>query len=245
MKGVILAGGTGSRLAPVTKVINKHLLLCYDQPMIFYPIQMLVKAGITEICIVTGGESSNGFFPLLQNGDAFGITNLQYRYQVGSGGIAAALKLTERFADGDKICVVLGDNIIEKDINQAVADFKVQESGAKILLKEVQDPERFGVAEMDEDRVIGIEEKPKAPKSNNAVTGIYFYDSTVFDKARTLVPSERGELEITDINNAYLKEGTLTAAFLDGWWTDAGTYDSLLKASILVAQKAGRMVSWQ
>ena len=252
MKGIILAGGTGSRLAPCTKIINKHLLPVFNCPMIFYPIRMLVEAGITEICIVTGGESSNGFLPLLQNGEEFGITNLQYAYQVGSGGIAAALKLTERFADGEKICVVLGDNIIEKDIIQAVQDFTKQEKGAKVMLKEVPDPQRFGVAELEYNfhyqngnmrqtafRIVGIEEKPKEPKSKMAVTGIYFYDSTVFDKARDLKPSARGELEITDINTAYLKEGTLTASILDGWWSDAGTHESLLRSSVLVARKYG------
>jgi len=248
MKGVILAGGTGSRLAPATRIINKHLIPVFDRPMIYYPIQMLVEAGITEICIVTGGESSNGFLPLLQNGEEFGVTNLQYAYQVGSGGIAAALKLTERFADGDKICVVLGDNIIEKNIKQAVNEFSTQEKGAKIMLKEVHDPFRFGIAEVKDKqvhnlKVLSIEEKPKQPKSNNAVIGIYFYDETVFDKARTLVPSNRGELEITDINKAYLEEGNLTANFIDGWWTDAGTHDSLLRASILVAQKEGKFYS--
>jgi glucose-1-phosphate thymidylyltransferase len=252
MKGIILAGGTGSRLAPCTKIINKHLLPVWNKPMIYYPIQMLVEAGIKEICIVTGGESSNGFLPLLQNGEEFGITNLQYAYQVGSGGIAAALKLTERFADGEKICVVLGDNIIEKDIIQAVKDFTQQEKGAKVMLKEVPDPQRFGVAELEYNfhyqdgimtqtshRILSIEEKPKEPKSKMAVTGIYFYDSSVFDKARELKPSARGELEITDINTAYLKEETLTASFIDGWWSDAGTHESLLRSSVLVAKKYG------
>ena len=247
MRGIILAGGSGSRLAPITKIINKHLLPVFDRPMIYYPIQMLVATGITDICIVTGGESSNGFLPLLQNGEEFGC-NLTFRYQQGSGGIAAALKLTESFADGDKICVVLGDNIIEKDIISACHDFEYQNYGAKLMLKEVPDPQRFGVAELSGNNppiILGIEEKPVQPKSNYAVTGIYFYDETVFNKARTLVPSNRGEIEITDINKQYLSEGRLTYNFIDGWWSDAGTHTSLLKASLLCARKMGHMEQYQ
>ena len=236
MKGVVLAGGTGSRLFPLTKITNKHLLPIYDKPMIYYPIQTLVDAGIREILIVTGGRNSGDFLRLLANGREFGLKHLDYTYQEGEGGIADALALAEHFADGKSICVILGDNIIEGNIRQAVDDFRNQKAGAKILLKEVQDAERFGVAEIRDGRIVGIEEKPKRPKSNYAVTGIYMYDGTVFNKVRTLVPSHRGELEITDVNNAYIGEGTMTYAHLEGWWTDAGTFDSLLRAGNLVAR---------
>ena len=235
MKGVVLAGGTGSRLFPLTKITNKHLLPIYDKPMIYYPIQTLVGAGIREILVVTGGRNSGDFLRLLANGKEFGLKHLDYTYQEGEGGIADALGLAEHFADGSKICVVLGDNIIEGSIRGAVEDFQKQDAGAKILLKEVPDAERFGVAELEDGRVIGIEEKPAQPKSRFAVTGIYMYDETVFDKVRELVPSRRNELEITDVNNAYIREGTMTFSFLDGWWTDAGTFDSLLRAANLVA----------
>lgn len=235
MKGVVLAGGTGSRLFPLTKITNKHLLPIYDKPMIFYPIQTLVAAGIREILVVTGGRNSGDFLRLLANGREFGLKHLDYTYQEGEGGIADALGLAEHFADGDKICVILGDNIIEGTIRGAVEDFKKQERGAKILLKEVPDAERFGVAELRDGHIVGIEEKPKRPKSNYAVTGIYMYDGTVFEKVRELVPSGRGELEITDVNNAYIREGSMTYAYLEGWWTDAGTFDSLLRAANLVA----------
>jgi len=236
MKGVVLAGGTGSRLFPLTKITNKHLLPIYDRPMIYYPIQTLVDAGIRDIMIVTGGRNSGDFLRLLANGKEFGLKHINYTYQEGEGGIADALGLCEHFADGQKICVVLGDNIIENDIRAAAEKFQAQESGAHILLKEVHDAERFGVAEVSAGRVIGIEEKPKRPKSNFAVTGIYMYDATVFDKIRTLVPSHRGELEITDVNNAYIEEGNMTFSYLQGWWTDAGTFESLLRAANLVAQ---------
>ena len=235
MKGIVLAGGTGSRLFPLTKITNKHLLPIYDRPMIYYPIQALVDAGIEDIMIVTGGKNSGDFLRLLVNGKHFGLKHINYTYQEGEGGIADALGLCEHFADGHKICVVLGDNIIEGDIRDAADQFRAQPSGAKILLKEVEDAERFGVAELSGDKIIGIEEKPRAPKSNYAVTGFYMYDASVFDKIRTLVPSGRGELEITDVNNAYIKEGTLTFAYLEGWWTDAGTFESLLRAANLVA----------
>jgi glucose-1-phosphate thymidylyltransferase len=235
MKGVVLAGGTGSRLFPLTKITNKHLLPIYDKPMIYYPIQALVDAGIRDILIVTGGRNAGDFLRLLANGKEFGLTHLDFTYQEGEGGIADALGLAEHFADGKKLCVILGDNIIEGNVRAAADDFRKQEQGAKILLKEVQDAERFGVAEMQDGKIVGIEEKPKQPKSNYAVTGIYMYDATVFDKCRTLVPSRRGELEITDVNNAYIREGTMTYAHLDGWWTDAGTFDSLLRATNLVA----------
>ncbi len=236
MKGVVLAGGTGSRLFPLTKITNKHLLPVYDKPMICYPIQMLVDAGIRDILIVTGGKNAGDFLRLLANGKQFGLTHINYTYQEGEGGIADALGLAEHFADGHRVCVVLGDNIIEGSIRGAVDDFRRQERGAKILLKEVPDAERFGVAEIDGNRITRIEEKPRKPKSNCAVTGIYMYDTTVFEKIRTLVPSARGELEITDVNNAYIREGAMTFAYLEGWWTDAGTFESLLRASNLVAQ---------
>ncbi len=239
MKGVVLAGGTGSRLFPLTKITNKHLLPIYDKPMIYYPIETLVDAGIHEILLVTGGRNSGDFLRLLGNGKQFGA-HLNYTYQEGEGGIAEALSLAEHFAHGDSICVILGDNLIEGSIRESVDDFRAQKQGAKILLKEVHDAERFGVAEVVGDRIVGIEEKPRAPKSNLAVTGFYMYDSSVFEKIHTLVPSNRGELEITDVNNAYIREGNMTFGYLDGWWTDAGTFDSLLRATNLVADKAQR-----
>ncbi|HTA41388.1 MAG TPA: sugar phosphate nucleotidyltransferase [Bryobacteraceae bacterium] len=242
MKGIVLAGGTGSRLFPLTKITNKHLLPIFDKPMIYYPIQTLVDAGISDIMVVTGGKNSGDFLRLLANGRQFGLKHISYTYQEGEGGIADALNLCEHFADGQKICVVLGDNIIEKNIRAAVDSFRAQEKGARILLKEVSDAERFGVAEFRGDRIIGIEEKPAHPKSNFAVTGIYMYDETAFDKIRTCKPSGRNELEITDVNNAYIREGTMTFSFLDGWWTDAGTFESLLRAANLVAQSRGAQV---
>lgn len=241
MKGVVLAGGTGSRLFPLTKITNKHLLPIYDKPMIYYPIQTLVDAGIKDILVVTGGKNAGDFLRLLANGKHFGLTHIDYTYQEGEGGIAEALNLARHFADDSKLCVILGDNIIEGSIRTAVEDFRRQPRGAKILLKEVPDAERFGVAELSGDRVVNIEEKPKKPKSHWAVTGFYMYDQTVFEKIDTLVPSNRGELEITDVNNAYIREGTMTFAYLDGWWTDAGTFDSLLRAGNLVAQTAGAL----
>jgi glucose-1-phosphate thymidylyltransferase len=236
VKGIVLAGGTGSRLFPLTKITNKHLLPIFDKPMIFYPIETLVAAGIRDILLVTGGRNSGDFLRLLANGKEFGLKHLNYTYQEGEGGIADALALAEHFADGDKICVILGDNIIEGSIGLAVEEFQKQERGARILLKEVTDAERFGVAELQGNRIVGIEEKPLRPKSNYAVTGIYMYDGTVFDKVKKLAPSGRGELEITDVNNAYIAEGTMTFSFLDGWWTDAGTFESLLRAANLVAK---------
>jgi glucose-1-phosphate thymidylyltransferase len=236
MKGVVLAGGTGSRLFPITRVTNKHLLPVYDKPMVYYPIQTLVNAGIHEILLVTGGKNAGDFLRLLGNGRDFGLKHLNYTYQEGEGGIAEALGLAEHFADGEPICVILGDNIIENDICDAVANFKRQKEGAKILLKEVSDAQRFGVAEIRGNHVISIEEKPQAPKSNYAVIGVYLYDSTVFQKIRGLKPSGRGELEITDVNNFYIQERTLTYQVLDGWWTDAGTFESLLRASSLAAK---------
>jgi glucose-1-phosphate thymidylyltransferase len=237
MKGIVLAGGTGSRLSPLTKITNKHLLPIYDRPMIYFPIETLVDAGIEEILVVTGGRNSGDFLRLLANGKEFGLKHLNYAYQEGEGGIADALSLAEHFAEGDRICVILGDNIIEGSIRQAVDAFRNQPAGARILLKEVPDAERFGVAEISGDRILGIEEKPSKPKSNLAVTGFYLYDNTVFTKIKTLVPSQRNELEITDVNNAYIREGTMAFSYLEGWWTDAGTFDSLLRATNLVASK--------
>jgi len=236
MKGIILAGGLGTRLHPLTKITNKHLLPVYGKPMIYYPIEALIIAGIMDIMIVTGGNHAGDFLRLMGNGKEFGLKHINYTYQEGEGGIADALSLAEYFADGEPICVVLGDNIIEKNIIKAVNDFKKQKKGAKILLKEVPDPERFGVAEIEKGRLINIVEKPKRPKSNLAVIGIYLYDGRVFDIVKTLKPSDRGELEITDVNNAYVKEGTMSWEMLNGWWTDAGTFESLLRASILVSQ---------
>ena len=236
MKGVVLAGGLGSRLMPCTRVTNKHLLPVYDRPMIHYPIQCLVNAGITDIQIVTGGNSAGHFLQLLGNGEEFGLKDLSYTYQRGEGGIADALKLCEHFVDGDRFVVVLGDNIIESNIKAAVEAFAAQESGAKILLKQVADPQRFGVATVEDGNVVEIVEKPKQPRSDLAVTGIYMYDAQAFDIARELKPSDRGELEITDVNNHYIRAGTLTYEMLEGWWTDAGTFESLLRASNLVAK---------
>ena len=236
MKGIVLAGGLGSRLRPLTAVTNKHLLPVYDQPMIYYPIQTLVNAGVTDIMIVTGGNSAGDFLKLLGNGKAFGLNHLNYTYQEGEGGIADALSLVEHFAAGDSICVVLGDNIIEGNISAAVRAYHEQDGGAKIILRKVPDPQRFGVPVLDGRRVVRIEEKPDKPKSQYAVIGIYMYDGKVFDIIRTLKPSGRGELEITDVNNAYIERGEMTWDQLEGWWTDAGTFESLLLASNLVAE---------
>ncbi len=237
MKGIILAGGTGSRLYPLTRVTNKHLLPVYDRPMIYYPIQTLVDAGIYDILIVTGGNSAGDFLKLLRNGKDFGLQQLSFAYQEGEGGIADALRLAEPFVRGDKVCVVLGDNIIEGSIRAAKEEFEKQAAGGKVLLKEVPDPERFGVPVFENGRIVRIEEKPKVPASKYAVIGIYFYDWTVFNRIRTLKPSGRNEYEITDVNNSYLGEGTLTTSILEGWWTDAGTFESLWKASNLVYEQ--------
>ena len=238
LKGVILAGGLGKRLYPLTRISNKHLLPVYNKPMIYYPIETLVDAGIKDILIVTGGNHAGEFLRLLGNGSQFGLKHINYTYQEGEGGIADALKLAEHFADNDKIVVMLGDNIIEKDIKGPVEEFRKQPKGAKILLKKVDDPKRFGVAEFKGKKIVSIEEKPKKPKSDYAVTGIYMYDSKVFEIAKTLKPSRRGELEITDVNNAYIKRGELTYSILDGWWTDSGTFESLLKANMLAAKQS-------
>ncbi len=243
MKGVVLAGGTGSRLNPLTRVTNKHLLPVYDKPMVYYPIQTLINAGIREILLVTGGKSAGDFLRLLGNGRDFGLKHLNYTYQEGEGGIAEALSLSEHFADGNPVCVILGDNVIEMNICRAVESFQQQKHGAKILLKEVPDAQRFGVAEIRGNYVVGIEEKPTMPKSNYAVIGVYLYDSSVFEKIRRLKPSVRGELEITDVNNFYVQEGTLTWEKLDGWWTDAGTFESLLRANTLVAKTGANKIS--
>jgi len=238
MKGVVLAGGVGSRLFPLTRITNKHLLPVYDKPMIYYPLQTLVDAGIHDILIVTGGNSAGDFLRLLRNGKDFDLKQLNFAYQEGEGGIADALRLAEHFVDGDKVCVVLGDNIIEGHIRAAKEQFEAQERGAKVLLKGVPDPQRFGVPAFQGRRIVRIDEKPKQPASKFAVIGIYFYDATVFARIHTLKPSGRGEYEITDINNSYLSEGQLTYDVLDGWWTDAGTFESLWYASNLVREKS-------
>jgi glucose-1-phosphate thymidylyltransferase len=224
------------RLRPLTAVTNKHLLPVYDQPMIYYPIQTLVNAEITDIMIVTGGNSAGDFLKLLGNGKAFGLKHLNYTYQDGEGGIAAALALVEHFAAGNPVCVILGDNIIEGNIRDAVQAYRHQGRGAKILLKEVPDPQRFGVPELEGTRVKRIDEKPEVPRSQYAVIGVYMYDANVFDIIRTLKPSGRGELEITDVNNAYIERNEMTWDKLAGWWTDAGTFESLLHASNLVSK---------
>jgi glucose-1-phosphate thymidylyltransferase len=237
LKGIVLAGGLATRLRPLTKVTNKHLLPIYNRPMIYYPIQNLVDAGIEQILIVTGGNNAGDFLRLLGNGQEFGLKHLDYTYQEGEGGIADALSLAEHFAEGDHIAVILGDNIYEKSFRSSVETYHEQGKGARVHLKKVKNPQRFGVPVLDGDRVVKIEEKPDLPQSNYAVTGIYLYDPRVFDIVRTLEPSNRGELEITDVNNAYIEAGEMTYAMVDGWWSDAGTFESLLRANILVASK--------
>ncbi len=232
MKGVILAGGTGSRLYPLTKVTNKHLLPVYDKPMIYYPMETLINAGIKDIMIVSGRGHAGHFLELLGSGVDFGV-HFTYEIQEKAGGIAQALSLAEDFADGDSVTVILGDNIFQDNIKGDVANFN---DGAKIFLKEVPDAYRFGVAELKGEKVIGIEEKPKEPKSNFAVTGLYIYDSEVFDAIKTLKPSGRGELEITDVNNYYVDKGAMEYGILEGFWSDAGTFESLLRAGMLVKQ---------
>lgn len=240
MKGIVLAGGLGTRLNPLTKVTNKHLLPIYNKPMVYYPIETLVGAGIRDILVVTGGKNAGDFLTLLGNGKEFGLNHINYTYQEGEGGIAAALALAEFFADNGPICVILGDNIIEGSIKPYVENFQKQRQGARILLKEVEDPTRFGVPEIQGNRIARIDEKPKKPASNYAVIGIYMYDAEVFDIVKTLKPSQRGELEITDVNNAYIRKGRMSFDILEGWWTDAGTFESLLLASNLVSQKVQR-----
>jgi glucose-1-phosphate thymidylyltransferase len=234
MKGIILAGGTGSRLYPLTKVTNKHLLPVYDKPMIYYPLNTLISAGITEIMIVSGRGHAGHFLELLGSGVEFGV-RLTYEIQEKAGGIAEALGLAASWADEDNVAVILGDNIFQDDIRPEVSSFK---EGAKIFLKEVPDARRFGVAELKGDRVISIVEKPEHPKSSYAVTGLYLYDHSVFSVIKNLKPSGRGELEITDVNNAYLRKGSMRYSVLEGYWSDAGTFDSLLRASVLVQKHA-------
>jgi glucose-1-phosphate thymidylyltransferase len=240
MKGIVLAGGLGSRLFPLTKITNKHLLPVYKKPMVYYPIERLVEAGIKDIMVVTGGHHAGDFLRLLGNGNEFGLKQINYAYQEKEGGIAEALSLTEHFVDGDKTVVILGDNIIEKSIKKEVKEFANQTRGARILIRDVPNPERFGVVEFEGNKITRIVEKPKKPKTNYVVTGIYMYDSQVFDFIKKLEPSRRGELEITDVNNMYIKKGQLTYSKLNGWWTDAGTFESLLRANNLVAKTRGK-----
>lgn len=242
MKGVVLAGGLGTRLLPMTRVTNKHLLPVYDRPMIFYPLQQLAAAGIDDILVVTGGDHAGDFLKLLRNGQDFGLQHLRYGYQEGEGGIAAALALAEHFAAGEPIVVILGDNIFQDSLGRAVDAFRADPLGATVLLKAVPDPERFGVARIEGDRVTRIEEKPTEPETNLAVTGCYMYDARVFDVIRGLKPSRRDELEITDVNNQYIEWGDLRHVELEGWWTDAGTVTSLYRASQLVAADRGNPV---
>ncbi|MBD3426367.1 MAG: NTP transferase domain-containing protein [Candidatus Omnitrophica bacterium] len=237
MKGVVLAGGLGTRLFPLTKITNKHLLPVYNKPMIYYPIRTLVDAGISEIMVVTGGDHAGNFLRLLGNGHEFGLKGINYAYQEKEGGIAEALGLARHFAEGDRLVVILGDNILEKGISDQVKAFSEQERGGRVLLKDVEHPERFGVVEFDQERIVRIHEKPKKPQSNFAVSGVYMYDDQVFDFIDSLEPSDRGELEITDVNNMYLEKDQLEYSKIDGWWTDAGTFDSLLRANQLVADK--------
>ena len=237
MKGIVLAGGTGSRLFPLTKVTNKHLLPVGYAPMLWHPVWKLKQAGIEEILIVTGTEHMGDVVRCLGSGKDFGC-RFTYKVQDEAGGIAQALGLAENFAAGERVCVILGDNIFQDDLIADAEAFRTQGQGARILLKPVQDPQRFGVAELQGDRVIGIEEKPKEPKSNLSVTGIYFYDGTVFDIIRTVKPSGRGEMEITDVNNAYIQRGQMTFGTFQGWWTDAGTFPSLAVANELALHEA-------
>ncbi len=242
MKGIILAGGLGTRLMPLTKITNKHLLPVYDKPMIYYPLQTLINAGITDIMIVTGGHYAGDFLQLLGNGSEFGLKHLNYTYQVGEGGIAAALSLARHFVGNDKLVVILGDNIIQGNILKAVQRFEKQKKGAFILLKEVEDPHRFGCARFENGKIVDIIEKPKIPPSNFAVIGIYMYPPDVFDFIGTLKPSDRGELEITDVNNYYVNNGLMEYDILKGWWTDAGTFQSLIKAGNLVAKEGANLL---
>lgn len=236
MKGIVLAGGSGSRLYPLTKVTNKHLLPVGEKPMIFYPIEKLTAAGISEILIVTGTEHMGAVVNLLGSGKEFGC-RFTYKVQDEAGGIAQALGLAENFAGDDPMVVILGDNVFESNLEKAIAGYSGE--GAQILIKEVEDPERFGVPELKGERIIGIEEKPEQPKSSYAVTGIYMYDSAVFDLIRTLKPSKRGELEITEVNNHYIKNGKMSYSILDGWWTDAGTHESYRLANQLITKLSG------
>jgi glucose-1-phosphate thymidylyltransferase len=244
MKGLVLAGGLGTRLFPLTKITNKHLLPVYDRPMIFYPIQTLINAGIKDIMIVTGGNNAGDFLRLLGNGKGFGLKHLNYAFQEKEGGIAEAVGLAEHFAEGDRLVIILGDNIIGGNIISAVSKFRKQKSGAKIMIKRVKNPCDYGVAELKRNKIVNIVEKPTKPKSNYAVLGIYMYDEEVFDVIKTLKPSKRGELEITDVNNAYIKKGNLTYSILDGYWIDAGaSIDSLLETNNFVAKNGANKLT--
>ncbi len=243
MKGVVLAGGLGSRLYPLTYATNKHLLPVYDRPMIYYPIQTLVQAGITEVIVVTGGPFAGDFLRVLKNGKDLGLRHLEYAYQENEGGIAHALSLCEDFADGGSLAVILGDNTTDADISAPVKSFT---NGATVFLRRVADPERFGVPVFDDadpTKIVAIEEKPAQPKSPYAVTGLYLYDARVFEFIRSIEPSRRGELEITDVNNRYVQAGKLRWAELDGFWSDAGTFDSLFRSSAYWARKSSQL-SW-
>jgi glucose-1-phosphate thymidylyltransferase len=240
MRGIVLAGGLGTRLSPLTKITNKHLLPIYKKPMIYYPIEMLVDAGIRDIMIVTGGKNAGDFLRLIGNGKEFGLSRIHYTYQEGEGGIAEALGLSEEFAEKEKVVVVLGDNLLEKGIRKGVTEFKKQKQGARIFLKEVDHPWEYGIADVSGRRIKRIIEKPKNPPTNLAVIGVYMYPSDVFQIVKTLKPSARGELEITDVNNAYIKRGRMEYQVVDGWWMDAGeNHESLLQANITVARQAG------
>lgn len=239
MKGVVLAGGMGSRLRPLTRVTNKHLLPVYNKPMIFYPIQTLVDAGIVDIMLVTGGNSAGEFLRLIGNGEEFGLRHMNYTYQKTEGGIADALSLCKHFVGDDKVVVILGDNFVQGSIRKAAQEFEKQPSGAKIFLKEVDNPSEFGVPELEDGRVKRIIEKPENPPSNLAVIGIYMYDSNVFDIVSTLKPSNRGELEITDVNNAYIDRGDMTYEVIEGWWADCGSFEALIRSNLLVARENG------
>ena len=242
MKGVVLAGGLGTRLLPMTRVTNKHLLPVYDRPTIYYPLQQLTAAGIDDILVVTGGDHAGDFLKLLRNGQDFGLEHLRYAYQEGESGIADALALAEHFASGEPVVVILGDNVFQDSLADTVAEFREDPQGAKLLLKSVPDPERFGVARVEGDQVLEIVEKPSEPKSDRVVTGCYMYDTRVFDVIRGLSPSERNELEITDVNNRYIEWGELRHSELEGWWADAGTVASLHRAAALVAADRGNPV---
>lgn len=245
MKGVVLAGGLGTRLSPLTKITNKHLLPIYKKPMIYYPIAMLAEAGLTDIMLVTGGNSAGDFLRLIGNGKEFGLSRIHYTYQEGEGGIADALGLAEEFAEGDKLVVVLGDNILEKGIREGVKAFDRQEVGARIFLKQVEHPWEYGVAEIENDRIVRIIEKPKDPPSDLAVIGVYMFPADVFDIVAQLKPSARGELEITDVNNAYIQRGQMEYQVVDGWWMDAGeNHESLLQANLTVARSEGADISF-
>jgi glucose-1-phosphate thymidylyltransferase len=238
MRGIVLAGGSGSRLYPLTRITNKHLLPVYDQPMVYYSIQLMIGAGIDRILLVTGGNHAGEFLPLLGNGSAFGLKHLDYTYQERPAGIADALALAEHFAGNDDVCVLLADNIFECSIAPSVRRFSEQGGGARVLLAKVEHPEHYGVPTLDGSRILRITEKPAAPDSEYAVTGCYLYDHEVFDIVRTLVPSKRGEMEITDVNNAYLAKGRLRHDVIEGYWADCGeSFDSYRAANELVAKR--------